>query len=67
MSKNPITHVTQAAAKVTGKRFCFDHQGEVAVDAGCLVTRNKSRRWICFRCQEKSKSTKMRSGSTALG
>jgi hypothetical protein len=46
--------VTRATANVTGKRFCSHHQGEVAVADGDFVLRNKSRRWICFRCQERS-------------
>ncbi|AMP04109.1 MULTISPECIES: hypothetical protein [Collimonas] len=48
--------VTQATANVTGKRYCSHHQGEVAVTEGDFVMRNKSRRWICFRCQERSQA-----------
>lgn len=44
--------VTLATAKVTGMRFCAHHQGEVPVQNGGFVMRNKSRRWICHRCQE---------------
>ncbi|HWW08409.1 hypothetical protein [Collimonas sp.] len=47
--------VTQATANVTGKRFCSHHQGEVAVAEGAFVVRNKSKRWVCFRCQERSR------------
>ncbi|AMO99455.1 hypothetical protein CAter282_1570 [Collimonas arenae] len=47
--------VTQATANVTGKRFCSHHQGEVPVAEGEFVIRNKSKRWICFRCQERSR------------
>lgn len=47
--------VTQATANVTGKRFCSHHQGEVSVTEGDFVLRNKSKRWICFRCQERSR------------
>lgn len=54
MIQSTIAKVVQAAANVTGKRFCSHHQGEVAADAGAFVMRNKSRRWICFKCQEKS-------------
>ena len=43
-----------ATAKITGKRFCSHHGGEVLADSGSFVTSNKSRRWICHRCQMKS-------------
>ena len=56
MRKSTIAHITQAAANVTGKRFCSHHQGEVEAHAGSFVQRHKSKRWICFRCQEKSRS-----------
>jgi hypothetical protein len=52
---NTAAHVTQAFANAIGKKYCSHHQGEAAIDAGSMVTRNKTRRWICFRCQEKSK------------
>jgi len=53
MSNTYIGQVNQAAAKATGRRYCTHHQGEVSIDAGSHVMRNKTRRWICFRCQEK--------------
>jgi hypothetical protein len=59
MPNSSIAHVTQAVAKATGKKYCNDHQGEAALDAGCMVIRNKSRRWICFRCQEKRKNSQI--------
>jgi hypothetical protein len=49
-----IDLATKAAAKVTGRRFCSHHQGEVAANEGRVVERNRSRRWVCFRCIEKS-------------
>lgn len=44
--------VTQAAANATGRRFCAHHQGEVPAADGDFVECNKTRRWICYRCQE---------------
>ena len=41
-------------AEISGRRYCAHHRGEVLVDDGSFVTRNKSRRWICHRCQMKS-------------
>lgn len=55
-----LAHVTQAVAKAIGKKYCSHHQGDVAIDAGSYVVRNKIRRWICFRCQETSKNAKVR-------
>jgi hypothetical protein len=43
---------TQATANVTGRRYCAHHQGEVPAADGDFVLRNKSKRWICYRCQE---------------
>jgi hypothetical protein len=54
MNKSAIAKATQAAANAIGKRYCSHHQGEVAADAGAYVMRNKTKRWVCFRCQEKS-------------
>lgn len=47
-----LSLLTQAAAAATGKRFCSHHQGEVAASEGDFVMRNKTGRWICFRCQK---------------
>jgi len=44
--------VTEAAANATGKRFCAHHQGEVAATEGSFIECSKTRRWICYRCQE---------------
>ena len=41
-------------AEISGRRYCAHHRGKVLVDDGSFVTRNKSRRWICHRCQMKS-------------
>jgi hypothetical protein len=41
-----------AATVITGRKFCTNHQGEVAAGAGSYVLRRNSKRWICFRCQE---------------
>jgi len=61
MANSTIALVTQAVAKAIGRRYCSHHQGEVAIDAGSYEVRNKTRRWICFRCQEKSRNAKVRS------
>jgi hypothetical protein len=61
MPNNSIEHVTNPVTKATGKRFCNDHQGEAAIDAGSVVIKNKSCRWICFRCQESRKNAAKRS------
>lgn len=55
MPNTTTAKATDAAAKVTGKRYCSHHQGEAAVDAGSYVQCNKSRRWVCDRCQTKSR------------
>jgi hypothetical protein len=57
--------VTQATAKVTGMRFCAHHQGEVPVQDGAFVLRNRSRRWICYRCQEHSQRHRSEKASGA--
>jgi len=62
MMTSAISHVTQAAAKVTGKRYCSDHRGEVAVDAGGYVMRGKTKRWMCFHCQEKKQELGVEKG-----
>lgn len=59
--RSSITSATQAAANVTGKRYCAHHQGEALVEQGSFVLRNKTKRWICFSCQEKSKNSRPRS------
>ena len=65
MSKrSSIAKVTEAAANVTGRRFCSHHSGEVATDEGSFVTRNRSRRWICFR--EKSKIRRAEISATKI-
>ncbi|MFC6522927.1 hypothetical protein ACFQAT_27505 [Undibacterium arcticum] len=55
MGQSTIARAAEIAASGTGKRFCSHHQGEVAADAGSLVQRNKSKRWICNACQAKSR------------
>lgn len=47
-----IGRVVDAAAKVTGKRFCAHHQGEVFTSNGCYVKKGRMTRFICFNCQE---------------
>lgn len=57
MGRNSMLEkVTKIAAKITGRRYCSHHGGEVAEDAGSVVERNRSRRWICNACQEKSRN-----------
>lgn len=51
-----LSLLTQAAAEATGKRFCSHHQGQVAAAEGDFVMRNKTRRWVCFRCQKNIQS-----------
>ncbi|MGB7195580.1 MAG: hypothetical protein WBD81_19165 [Collimonas pratensis] len=51
-----LSLLTQAAAEATGKRFCSHHQAQVAASDGDFVMRNKTRRWICFRCQKNIQS-----------
>lgn len=53
MNNSDQAKMTQATANVTGRRYCMHHQGEVPADAGSFVVRKKSKRWICYRCQEK--------------
>jgi len=55
MANTTTAKATDAAARITGKRYCSHHQGEAAVDAGSYVQCNKSRRWVCDRCQTKSR------------
>jgi hypothetical protein len=59
-----IDQVMQAATKVSGRRFCSHHQGEADADQGCVVERNRSRRWICFRCIEKSEQRRVAIANT---
>lgn len=47
--------MTQLTANATGRRFCAHHQGEVPATGGDFVVRNKSRRWICYHCQERGR------------
>ncbi|MEO6920801.1 MAG: hypothetical protein ABI171_17600 [Collimonas sp.] len=49
-----LSLLTQAKAEATGRRFCAHHQGEVAAADGDFVIRNKTKRWVCFRCQKNS-------------
>lgn len=48
-----VQAVTDAEAKITGKKFCSHHQGMVSIEDGAMVIRGKSRRWICYACQQK--------------
>ena len=50
--RDTTTAVLPAIPQITEKRFCYHHQGEVAVAAGSYVVRNNRRRWICSRCQD---------------
>jgi hypothetical protein len=49
-----LERAAQAEMKLTGKRYCSQHQGMVALDAGSIVVRGRSRRWMCFQCQRNS-------------
>jgi hypothetical protein len=49
-----LSLLTQAKAEATGRRFCAHHQGEAAATEGDFVIRNKTKRWVCFRCQKNS-------------
>ena len=51
-----ITKAIHAETELTGKKFCAHHQGQANVNEGWLVWRGRVRRWICFNCQEKSRS-----------
>jgi hypothetical protein len=53
-SQSTVGKATEAAASITGRRYCSHHQGEVPIDEGSFVMRNTTKRWICNRCQEKS-------------
>jgi hypothetical protein len=55
MPNTTTAKATEAAARITGKRYCSHHQGEAAIDAGSYILCNKSRRWVCDRCQAKSR------------
>lgn len=50
-----IQIVSDAEAKLTGKKFCAHHQGMALVSDGSIVIRGKARRWICFPCQQKQR------------
>jgi hypothetical protein len=54
MSNSTLTKVIEVSAKITGRRYCSHHRGEVDANAGCIVVRNKSRRWMCNACQDKA-------------
>jgi hypothetical protein len=54
VTNHALTGMTEVAAKITGRRYCSHHGSEVDALAGCIVVRNKSRRWMCFACQKKS-------------
>ena len=59
-----IDRAMEAVTKLTGRRFCSHHQGEVNADQGCIVERNRSRRWICYRCIEKSEQRRLAIANT---
>ena len=48
-----VQDVTDAEARLTGKKFCSHHQGMVSVSEGSMVIRGKAKRWICHSCQKK--------------
>lgn len=52
MSNSTTAPEIPVTPQITEKRFCYHHQGEVAINAGSYVVRNNRRRWICARCQE---------------
>jgi len=53
MSNSALAKMTEATVKVTGRRYCTTHRGEVAAEAGSHVPCQKQLRWVCFNCQEK--------------
>lgn len=59
--RSSLASATQATVNITGKRYCSHHQGEALVEQGSFVLRNKTKRWICFSCQEKSKNSRPQS------
>jgi hypothetical protein len=54
MNNSTLTKVIEVAAKLTGRRYCSHHRSEVDANAGGMVLKGKTRRFICFTCQEKS-------------
>ena len=63
--KNSLAaQVTAASAKITGRRWCSDHQGDADATAGSMMTRNRSARWICDKCRMKSRMRQQELRST---
>lgn len=56
--RSSLASATQATVNLTGKRYCAHHQGEALVEQGSFVLRNKTKRWICFSCQQKSQNSR---------
>jgi len=54
MSNKELSKILEATSKVTARKFCSHHQGEVPANDGSVVERNRTRRWVCFRCQAKT-------------
>jgi hypothetical protein len=52
-NNNNRAGLIEVAAKITGRRYCSHHGSEVEATSGCIVERNKSKRWICYSCQHK--------------
>jgi hypothetical protein len=50
MPAHMLESLIDAAASVTGRRYCSLHRGEANSDAGDYIVRGKVRRWICFVC-----------------
>ena len=51
--KRNTTKETEAAAAVTGKKWCLDHQGYANANNGTILQRNNSWRWVCLPCQQR--------------
>ena len=50
-----LKNLTEAAARSTGRRYCSTHGSEVEADAGSYIACGKTKRWVCFTCQERRK------------
>jgi hypothetical protein len=55
MRNHPSLKLNDVTAKITGKRFCSHHLGEVLTEAGSFIQGRTATRFVCYRCQEKIK------------
>lgn len=56
MSNVETARITEVIAKDSGKRYCAHHQGDAPLSEGSFVQRGNCKRWICFMCQNHSKT-----------